>query len=127
MPENIIKVTNETRDRISAASHDKLCRELLHFFTRHPYTRFNRLALLHISGLSRSDRIEAALKYLVKIDFINTTSGYDLFWLTRNEPLHNMLIDEFFIAGISTDVSKRPPVFRMEMPLIPYPPAQRQS
>jgi len=78
-------------------------------------------------GLSRSDKIETALKYLVKIDFINTTSGYDLFWLTRKEPLHNMLIDEFFIAGISTDVSKRPPVFRMEMPLIPYPPAQLQS
>jgi hypothetical protein len=118
MPENKIE---DVKKSIETSRCDTSCRELLQFLSRHPYTRFNQLALLNLLGFENIAKTEMALSYLVKIGFVETNQTYALFCLTRNEPIHNMLKSEFALEGTPTSARKWPHMTQLVMPLLPCP------
>ncbi len=75
---------------------EELCRdhyasEILHFFSRHPYARFDKQVLMSGLGLSDNRRIEIALENLAKHKLLEMKpgDGAPFYWLTKSEPLHS--------------------------------------
>jgi hypothetical protein len=68
--------------------------EILRFFARHPYARFDKHVLTGGLGLSDNRRMEKALVNLTghKLLEIKNGHGAPLYWLTKNEPLHTAVI-----------------------------------
>jgi len=73
---------------------DRCSLEILHFLSRHPQTRFSRLAIVHASNSSRLD-VEKALRHLRDRQLLTTYSanGTDFYSLTQNKSLHKPLLD----------------------------------
>ena len=73
---------------------DRCSLEVLQFLSRHPRTRFSRLAIVHALNLPRLD-VEKALRHLRDKQLITTYSenGTDFYLLTQNESLHKLLLE----------------------------------
>ena len=72
---------------------DRCSLEVLWFLSRHPQTRFSRLAIVHASNSPRLD-VEKALRHLRDRQLLTTYSenGTDFYLLTQNESLHKLLL-----------------------------------
>ena len=88
---------------IKEATKEPLCHELLRFMVTHPYTRFNRPALVHLFGLTKASLMEEALDKMIALRVVEgqKTGGFAIFWLTREEPLRSQLISWFEKGGRS--------------------------
>ena len=82
-----------------ASNHDTnnnaVCRELLNYLARHPFTKFNRMALIGIFKPEEARRIDQALKKLLSQELIAFQSNGNLYWLTPEEPAHSLLRAQF--------------------------------
>ena len=88
MPETEYK---ENKQHVEELCGDHYTSEILRFFARHPYARFDKQVLIGGLGLSDTQRIELALKNLSAQKLLETKNGHGapLYWLTRREPLHS--------------------------------------
>jgi len=88
MPEIEFK---ENTQLIKELCRDHYASEILHFFARHPYARFDKQVLMGGLGLSDNRRIETALVNLSKHKMLEVKigQGAPLYWLTKSEPLHS--------------------------------------
>ncbi len=91
----------EIRELIKEAVGEPLCRDLLHFMVVHPYTRFNRPALIHLFGLTKTSPMAEALDKLMSLRLIEgqIQSGLAVFWLTREEPTRSHALAWFEKGG----------------------------
>jgi hypothetical protein len=90
MPEIEFK---ENKQLVTELCHDAYNGEILRFFARHPYARFDRQVLIGGLGLSDTVRTEAALENLSGRKLLETKNGRGapLYWLTRREPVHSAI------------------------------------
>ena len=68
------------------------CLEILRFFEKHSYARFNKLAILHTPGTEgRKAYLEKALRSLIEQDFVEecVENGVSLYSLTVDETLRS--------------------------------------
>jgi hypothetical protein len=72
-----------------------ICRELLTYLARHPFTKFNRPALVGIFKPEEARSIDQALKKLLSQELIAYQSNGNLYWLTPEEPAHSLLRSQF--------------------------------
>jgi hypothetical protein len=108
---------------------EELCRdhyhsEILRFFTRHPYARFDKQVLIGGLGLSDTNRVEVVLEALSGQKLLETKggNGTPLYWLTRREPIHSaiksVLTPKMHQPG---DHQDRMAMMQLIMPLRPCP------
>jgi hypothetical protein len=108
---------------------EELCRdhyhsEILRFFARHPYARFDKQVLIGGLGLSDTHRIEMALEDLSGWKLLETKSGHGapLYWLTRHEPVQSaiksVLAPKVHQSGDTRDCMA---MMQLIMPLSPCP------
>jgi predicted YcjX-like family ATPase len=90
MPEVEFK---ENKQLVAELCYDPYNSEILRFFSRHPYARFDRQVLISGLGLSDTARIEIALEDLSGRKLLETKNGHGapLYWLTRREPVHSAI------------------------------------
>jgi hypothetical protein len=84
-----------TRDNQNKYNYDIICRDILTYLARHPFTKFNRMALIGIFKPEETRHIDQALKKLVTQELVAFQSNGNLFWLTPEEPIHSMLCARF--------------------------------
>ena len=82
------KATQDARDKSDC---DAICRNILNYLARHPFTKFNRMALIGIFKPEETRRIDQALKKLISLELVAYQSNGSLYWLTPEEPIHSML------------------------------------
>ncbi len=82
-----------------------ICREIIGYLARHPFTKFNRMALIGIFKPEETRRIDKALKKLLSQELIAYQSNGNLYWLTPEEPAHSLLITQF--ASRAAETSSR--------------------
>ena len=75
--------------------NNAICRELLSYLARHPFTKFNRMALIGIFKPDDTRRIDQALKKLMSQELVAYQSNGNLYWLTPEEPAHSLLCSQF--------------------------------
>ena len=97
MPEIEFK---ENTQLIEELCNDHYASEILRFFARHPYARFDKQVLIGGLGLSDNRRIEIALERLAKHKLLEIITGHGapLYRLTKSEPLHSAVILSLSIA-----------------------------
>jgi len=90
MPEFEFK---ENKQLVEELCHDQYNNEILRFFSRHPYARFDKQVLTGGLGLSDTRRIELALDILAGQKLLEKRSGHGapLYYLTRHEPVHSAI------------------------------------
>ena len=76
-------------------NNNAICRELLSYLAKHPFTKFNRMALIGIFKPEEARRIDQALKKLLSQELIAYQSNGNLYWLTPEEPAHSLLRAQF--------------------------------
>ena len=89
-----IFITKGTLQLIKEYGNDYDCMELLQFFGKYPYTRFNRLAVIHaLNNNGNSHRVENALKRLVDNKLVDACSeqGTSLYSLTGEKTLRDVV------------------------------------
>jgi hypothetical protein len=88
MPEVEFK---ENAQLIEELCVDHYASEILRFFARHPYARFDKQVLIGGLGLSDNRRIEKTLGVLAehKLLEIKNEQGSPLYWLTKKEPVNS--------------------------------------
>ena len=77
------------------SNNNAICRDLLTYLARHPFTKFNRMALIGIFKPEEARRIDQALKKLLSQELIAYQSNGNLYWLTPEEPAHSLLRAQF--------------------------------
>ena len=121
MPEVEFK---QNKQLVEELCHDQYQSEILRFFARHPYARFDKQVLFGGLGLSDTRRIEQVLKELADQKLLEMKNGHGapLYWLTRREPLHSaikaVLTPRAHKAGDALD---RLAMMQLIMPLNPCP------
>lgn len=90
MPEIEFK---ESKRLVELLCRDQYHFEILRFFARHPYARFDKQVLTGGIGLSDTHRIETALEALSSQKLLETKGerGAPLYWLTSREPVHSAI------------------------------------
>ena len=90
MPELEFK---ENKQFVEELCHDQYNNEILRFFSRHPYARFDKQVLIGGLGLSDTRRIELALDILAGQKLLEKRSGHGtpVYWLTQSEPVHSAI------------------------------------
>ena len=114
----------ENQQLVEELCGDQYTGEILRFFARHPYARFDKQVLIGGLGLSDTRRIEVALEKLSTQKLLETKTGHGapLYWLTRREPLHSAIK-----AAMAPKVRKSGEAFdrlammQLIMPLAPCP------
>jgi predicted YcjX-like family ATPase len=91
MPEVEFK---EKEQIVENLCHNQYNNEILRFFARHPYARFDKQVLIVGIGLSDVRRIEQALEDMVRQKILDTTigQGAPFYWLVKREPTHSAVI-----------------------------------
>jgi hypothetical protein len=87
MPTVSVEKRNELDNIIS--------REVLCFLARHPFTKFNRMALIGNFDTHEHRHVDRVLKKLVAQELVAFQSAGNLFWLTPEEPAHSLLCSRF--------------------------------
>ena len=103
-------ITQATRRE---CQQDATCQEILYFLAKHPFTKFNRMAL---AGLFKSEerwRVDPALKKLLAQELIAYQYNGNLYWLTPEEPTHSLLRARF--GSRSTEPAVRIAFFQGEL------------
>jgi len=121
MPEAEFK---ENEQLVEELCHDRYNNEILRFFSRHPYTRFDKQVIIGGLGLSDTRRIELALDILTGQKLLEKRSrhGAPLYWLTQSEPVHSAIKYSFTPKVQRTgDVLDRLGMMQLIMPLNPCP------
>ena len=121
MPEVEFK---ENKQLVEELCHDQYNNEILRFFSRHPYARFDKQVLIGGLGLSDTRRIELALDILAGQKLLEKRSGHGapLYWLTRHEPAHSAIKSSLApIVQRTGDVLDRLCMMQLIMPLNPCP------
>lgn len=121
MPESEFK---ENKQLIEELCHDQYNSEILRFFSRHPYARFDKQVLIGGLGLSNTRRIELGLDILAGQKLLETKSGHGapLYWLTRHEPAHSAIKSALSPKSHKTgDDLGRLCMMQLIMPLSPCP------
>lgn len=77
------------------SNNDAICRDLLSYLARHPFTKFNRMALIGIFKPEDTRQIDQALKKLLAQELIAYQANGNLYWLTPEEPAHSLLRAQF--------------------------------
>jgi hypothetical protein len=98
--------------------------EILRFFARHPYARFDKQVLIGGLGLSDARRLEKSLKQLAEEKLLEMKGehGAPLYWLTRHEPAHSAIKAVFTPKTHEADDSTdRLGMMQLIMPLAPCP------
>ena len=109
---------------IEELCRDQYASEILHFFSRHPYARFDKQVLMGGLGLSDSRRIETALENLAKHKLLEIKPGHGapFYWLTKIEPLHSAVKLSLSPALRKTgETFDRLAMMQLIMPLSPLP------
>ncbi len=99
---------------------DQYNKEILRFFSRHPYTHFDKQVLTEVLGLNDINHIKTALEYLAKQQLLEIRSrhGAPLYWLTRCEPAQSAIKSVFTPRNQQTgDVSNKSSIMQLAMPL----------
>jgi len=94
-----------SKDTTSEREVNLVCREILNYLARHPFTKFNRMALVGMFKPEDSRRVDQALKKLMSQELVAYQSNGSLYWLTPEEPAHSLLRAQF---GGRTQVSSIP-------------------
>ncbi len=89
------------QDARSKSDCDAICRDILNYLARHPFTKFNRMALIGIFKPEEAKSIDQALKKLMSQELVAYQSNGNLYWLTPEEPIHSMLCARFGYAAPS--------------------------
>jgi hypothetical protein len=121
MPEIEFK---ENKQLVTELCGDHYTSEILRFFARHPYARFDKQVLIGGLGLSDTRRIEVALENLAGRKLLETKNGHGapLFWLTRREPLHSAIKSALAPRVRKTgEAFDRLAMMQLIMPLTPCP------
>ena len=91
-----ISISEDTVRLLEEYSGDFQCTELLQFFGRYPYTRFNRLAIIHALNNSNTANTEKALKRLTDDGLLNVYSQNNVtFFRLKNDDSVRRTIIEF--------------------------------
>ncbi|RJO62466.1 MAG: hypothetical protein C4542_03870 [Dehalococcoidia bacterium] len=112
----------ENKQLVEELCRNQYHREILRFFARHPYARFDKQVLLGGLGLSDTHRVEMSLEALSGQKLLETRGGRGtpLYWLTRREPVHgaikSVLTPEVHQPGDNRD---RMAMMQLIMPLSP--------
>ena len=120
---------SEAEFKDSTKMIEELClnqnnREILRFFSRHPYAKFDKQVLIGGLGLSDNHRIEASLKELTSKSLLETKGGDNpyLYWLTKREPVHSAVKSYLSPKTSKTaDAIERTSMMQLIMPLISRP------
>ena len=119
MPEVEFK---ENKQLVEEFCRDQYHREILRFFARHPYARFDKQVLIGGLGLNDTHRVEVALEVLSRQKLLETKSGHgtSLYWLTSHEPVHSA-IKSVFTSQVHQpgDNRDRMGMMQLIMPLSP--------
>ncbi len=119
MPEFEFK---ENKRLVEELCRDQYNSEILRFFARHPYTRFDKQVLISGLGLSDVHHIETALEDLSRRKLLETKSGHGapLYWLARHEPVQSA-IKSFLAPKVHKpeDRHDRMAMMQLIMPLRP--------
>ena len=121
MPEFEFK---ENKLLVEELCRDQYNKEILRFFARHPYARFDKQVLVGGLGLSDTRRIQIALDNLAGRQLLETKNGHGapLYWLTRREPLHSAIKSALAPRAYNTaDTQDRLSMMQLIMPLSPCP------
>jgi hypothetical protein len=121
MPEVEFK---ENKQLVEELCRDQYQSEILRFFARHPYARFDKQVLIGGLGLSDTRRIEQALEKLAGQKLLETKNGHGapLYWLTRREPAHSAIKSVLLPRGHKAgDPLERLAMMQLIMPLSPCP------
>jgi hypothetical protein len=115
---------NKYKQLVEELCSDQYNNEIMLFFARHPYTRFDKQVLRVGLGLSDAHRIEMALEELSGRKLLETKNGHGvpLYWLTRHELLHSAIKSALApkmnkMEDTPSRLSMLPPI----LPLIPCP------
>lgn len=76
-----------------------ICQEILCFLARHPFTKFNRMALIGNFDSYENRHVDRALKKLVVQELVAFQSCGNVYWLTPQEPAHSLLCSKFGTRG----------------------------
>ena len=121
MPEVEFK---QNKQLVEELCHDQYYSEILRFFARHPYARFDKQVLTGGLGLSDTRRIEQTLKKLAEHKLLEVKPGHGspLYWLTRHEPAHSAIASVFAPKTPKAgEVIDRLGMMQLIMPLSPCP------
>ena len=101
-----------------AANHDQssdaISREIMGYLARHPFTKFNRMALVGIFKPEETRRIDQALKKLLAQGLVAYQSNGSLYWLTPEEPAHSLLVAQFANRN-TTQLSRRDALLQQKL------------
>ena len=81
------------------SNNNAICRDLLSYLARHPFTKFNRMALIGIFKPEDTRQIDQGLKKLLAQELIAYQANGNLYWLTPEEPAHSLLRAQFGSRG----------------------------
>ncbi len=121
MPEAEFKENKQLVEELCRAQYNS---EILRFFSRHPYARFDKQVLIGGLGLSDTRRIELALDILAGQKLLEKRCGHGapLYWLTRHEPVHSAIKSSLAHKVQRTgDALDRLCMMQLIMPLRPCP------
>jgi hypothetical protein len=100
--------SEEVAELIKRVIREPISCEFLQFLARHPHTRFNGQALVQLLSLESAGLAREALNRLVASGLVKTRTldGAATFWLTQNEPAHNLVKIKFNRFNLSECASK---------------------
>ena len=89
--------SGEVTELIKRVIREPIRREFLHFLARHPHTRFNGQVLVQLLSPGSASLAEEALNRLVASGLVKTRTldGVATYWLTQNEPAHDLVKTKF--------------------------------
>jgi hypothetical protein len=99
----VMTEAEEVTELIKRVVREPISNEFLHFLAWHPHTHFNSQALVQLLSRENATSAGEALNRLVASGLVKTRTleGIPMYWLTQNEPAHNLVKAKFNSVNIN--------------------------